>query len=115
MSNSDFESLSFERQCELIEHGNKWHWQTFWVGIAKKCQNIIFSREFLVFCIVTVMVRRMDLTNNVVWISYLAVSVVFILAESIRILIAENTKMNIEAKVGASVAKEVKKEKISHV
>ena len=41
----------------------------------------------------------MDMSDHIVWISYLAISALFILAESIRILLAKNTKLDVVASI----------------
>lgn len=92
-------NLSLEEEMILVDHGHVWSWQRFWIGIAKRIQDIIFSREFLVYLLVYLQVEKMDMNDHVVWISYLAVSALFILAESIRILLANNTKLDVRASI----------------
>lgn len=93
------DSLSLEEEVTLVDHGYLWSWQRLWIGVAKRVQDIVFSREFLVYLLVYRQVNKMDMSDHIVWISYLAISALFILAESIRILLAKNTKLDVVASI----------------
>jgi len=114
MSNDEVKDCTLEEKVDLIRHGNRFCWSTFWVGIVKKIQNIVFSREFLVYVIYTVAMWKNDsFTDKTGLIVYTIVACVFILAESLKILIAERTTMqiNTELKAGASVNKSIQESK----
>lgn len=90
---------TLEEEMSLVDRGLRWSWQRLWIGVAKRVQDIVFSREFLVYLLVYIQVQKMDMKDHVVWISYLAISALFILAESIRILLAKNTKLDVVASI----------------
>lgn len=93
------ENLSLQEEMNLVSHGLRWSWQRLWIGVAKRVQDIVFSREFLVYLLVYQQVKKMDMSDHIIWISYLAISALFILAESIRILLAKNTKLDVVASI----------------
>ena len=93
------DSLSLEEEVTLVDRGLRWSWQRLWIGVAKRVQDIVFSREFLVYLLVYQQVKKMDMSDHIIWISYLAISALFILAESIRILLAKNTKLDVVASI----------------
>jgi len=109
MSKKELEQLTFEQKIDLIRSGNLWCWKTFWIGIVARLQKIIFSREMIVFIIfaipflICVLVLKTDEMWH--WIIFGIVSVIFILAEALRILVGQKTTLNInaDAKVGATV------------
>jgi len=108
MSKEEVEKLTYEQKIDLIRNGNLWCGKTFLIGLIKKVFNIIFSREFLVFSIVTFGMWFFDLfKDKTYFIGYLVLSVVFIIAESLKILIEQKTTMSINANVGASINKNI--------
>lgn len=107
MSKNDISLLTIEQRIALIEQGHLWCTATFLIGIAAKLQKILFSKEMVVFGIVSYLfLTKGSMENDIQWVSYLAMGVVFILAESLRVLVAKNTKMDIGIKAG--INKEIK-------
>ena len=96
---------------ELIENGYKWNTTKFFIGLINRIFNIIFSREFVVFVIVTVMkfsCLNGSMSEPVFWIGYYTVAIVFILAEALKILITQKTTMSINANANFGLNKEIK-------
>jgi len=103
------QELTYKQKLDLIRNGNLWCWKTFWVGIVSRLQKIIFSREFVVFVIYTIAMWRFDLfisENGLI--HYTIISGLFILVESLRILIEHKTTMSINTDFGAKILKEIK-------
>ena len=109
MSKEELKNISYKQKLDLIRNGNLWCWETFGIGIVSRLQKIIFSREFVVFVIYTVAMWQFDLfekDNGLVF--YTIISGLFILVESLRILIENKTTMNINADFGAKLIKAIK-------
>jgi len=91
------DNLTYKQKIDLIRNGNYWCTKTFFIGLIKKIFGIIFSKEFLVFSIYTIiMILSNGFANELSLIVYTIISCVFIMTESVKILIEQNTKMNLE-------------------
>ena len=112
MNKEEVKKLTYKQKIDLIRNGNLWCWKTFWIGIVSRLQKIIFTREFAVFVIYTIAMWQFDLfkkDNGLIF--YTIISGLFILVESLRILIEHKTTMNITADFGAKILKEIKQVK----
>ena len=106
MSNDDIEHLTYEQKIDLIRGGNMWCWKTFWIGVVSRLQKIIFSREFVVFVIFTVLFFLFAKKDELgYWIVYGSIGLVFIIAEALRELFGKNTKLNLEGKASLNINK----------
>jgi len=113
MSGKEVKELTFEQRMEMIEKGHLFCPRTWFTGWVRKVSGIIFSKEFLVWFLVTVACWQYDLLNKDFqhFVGYLIFSAVFIFAASLRILLETKTEVKVEAKVGASVEKKIQESK----
>ena len=89
----------------------KWNWSHFWIGIVKDIKTLLLSPEVWVFAFITLAYYIFaDKTSDTQWITYVALGACFMFFKPLSVLI-NNAKLNIEAKVGASLNKEIKENK----
>ena len=110
MSKDEVKQLSKEEKLTLVNSGNLFCIRTFLTGIARKFVNFIFetilSREFIVFIIVMLFFLKEKEKPMWLWICFVSVGIVFIIAQALNYLLRNKTTLNIDHKtnLGASVA-----------
>ena len=83
----------------------KWSWTEFIIGFLNK--------KFLVFIIITAFFQQMvfdgftDNIKTIIIIVWGIIAVIFMLSEAIGKFV-ENGKLNVDAKLGASITKDIK-------
>ena len=82
----------------------KWSWPHFFIGIAKQFQRV----EFWIFLIATILFILFVPKDSLgFWITYIALGSGFMFFNPLSNLI-NNGKLNVDAKVGASINKDMK-------
>jgi len=120
MSKDEVKQLTAEQHRALIETGNIFCWRKCLTGLAKKFINFIFdiilSSEFLVWVAFTIAfffaLFYFKLGKNQwIWMIYMIISIVFIVARSLRVVLEQKTtleiKMAAEAKATAALTGDV--------
>jgi len=105
MSKDDINDLTYEQKVDLIRNGNLWCPMTFFIGLLGRIQKIFINKEFLVFAIFSIAFYRIYDKEAYHWFTYAGIAVIFILAESLKILIAERTTIN--ASLNACIQKNI--------
>ena len=91
--------------CQYQQEHNqkKWSWTHFFIGIIKQFQRV----EFWIFIVTTAMFIKYAPKNILgFWIAYICLGVAFMFFTPLSHLLS-NGKLNVEAKVGASVNKNI--------
>jgi len=112
MNKDEIKNLSKEEKLELVNNGNLFCKQKFRTGLTKKLVNFFFevmlSAEFLVWVVFTVLFIFALFKFNLaavtwIWLVYFGISVIFIIARSIRVVLEQKTTLAIQANATASV------------
>ena len=108
MSKEEVEELTPAQKFVLINNGNVFCWKTFLTGWAKKFTNFIFetilSPEFLVWVVFTIIFFSYytEAKELMPLLIYAGISIVFIIARSIRHVLEHKTTLAIQMSASAS-------------
>jgi len=101
MTKNDFDNLTYNQKCDLVRHGNKICWNTFFVGILKQIYRIfsIESIMWLTFTVMTFLRYANGIETISFFICYTVVTCICLFKNEIGNLI-KNATLAIEAKFG---------------
>ena len=111
MEKEEIERLTAAQKFALVENGNVFCWKTFKTKLVKKVVNfffdVILSAEFLVWVFFTIpffhaMFRQKLWKEIFLWLIYAGISIIFIIARSVRIVLEQKTTLEIKAQATAS-------------
>ena len=108
MSKEIIEQLNEAQKLALVNNGNLFCWRTFLTGWVRKLTNFVFetilSPEFLVWVIFTVIFFSFYAKDKEIMplLIYAGISVIFIIARSVRHVLENKTTLEIKAQANAS-------------
>ena len=112
MSKKEVEKLSNEDRIKLVNSGNIFCIRKFLTGFIKKVVNFIFeivlSAEFLVWTAFSIAfffaMFKFSLASMMwIWLVYAGISIVFIIARSIRIVLEQKTTLELKMQASTSI------------